>query len=69
MRLGFIKLTVVMPLNLCNRMKPIYILCKIEFSQNFTKCVTDRTYLQCVAFLSFTLALRVFFWGGFFIST
>ena len=48
-----------MPLNLCNRLKLIYRICKVEFSLNLEKCVTDRTYFHCSTFLLFTQALAL----------
>ena len=43
-----------MPLNLFNRMKPIYELFKADFSQNLTKCVTDRIDFQWTTSMSFS---------------
>ena len=47
-----------MLLNLHNRTIHIYALCKVDSSQNLTKCVTGGTDFQGISFLSFVLISR-----------
>lgn len=42
-------------INLCNRVKPIYVFCKMDFPQTLTKCFTNRTDFPCTTlFLQIT---------------